>query len=189
VNLLGSCLGGELFRAYVEIFNQSLAPIERILRNAGAPWFAEQSRGALVALSLAQACDELSKRLGPNARDWRWGDIHKLRFSHPLDAVRGLNRLLSIQSVATGGDGVTLNLGFFRRSLPYAHTVGASLRMIADLRCAGASLFVAVPGQSGHFFSPHYADQLPLWRDGRYLHLENDQSAAAESRTLILEPL
>jgi penicillin G amidase len=188
VNLLTPSLGDELFRAYVEIFNQSLAPIERILRDAGAVWFAARSRRALVEASLAEAYDELARRLAPKACQWRWGEIHKLRLTHPLDVIWGLNRLVSLQPVATGGDGATINVGFFRRSRPYAHTVGASLRMISDLRQHGPSLFVTVPGQSGHFLSPHYADQLPLWQNGQYLHLEEPQRAGDETRILVLQP-
>ena len=186
LNLFVPALGAEIFRAYVEIFNQSLVPIEHILRDAASPWFAERPRRALVEVSLSEAYNELKHRLGPQTTQWSWGKIHALRLSHPLDAVRGLKRLLSLPPLSTGGDGVTINLGFFRRSHPYAHTVGPSLRMIADMSDVEHSLFVIVPGQSGHFFSPHYSDLLEHWRQGDFLQLSPDE----KSRTplLILRP-
>ena len=187
VNLLEPILGAELLRAYVEIFNQSLLPIERILSDQGSPWFADRSRRAVVEAGLAQAYNELKKRLGPEAAAWRWGDLHKLRFSHPLDAIWGLTRLLSIGPFSCGGDGVTINLGFFRRSRPYAHTAGASLRMVADLHDLDRSLFVTVPGQSGHFLSPHYRDQLELWRSGGYIQFAGG-GTSADQPLLVLTP-
>jgi penicillin amidase len=107
--------------------------------------------------------------------------------SHPLDAIRPLRRLLSVGPFPSGGDGVTINLGFFRRSRPYAHTVGASLRMIADLAGPERALFIIPPGQSGHFLSPYYTDQLALWRDGRYLRLGEPQSGTGEEPPMVLK--
>jgi len=185
-NLLIPALGEDLFRAYVEIFNQSLTPIAAILRDSGSPWFVEIPRRRLAAASLAAAIADLTERLGGDMSRWRWGDLHKLRLSHPLDAIRPLGRFLSVGPFPSGGDGVTINLGFFRRSRPYAHTAGASLRMIADMADPERDLFVISPGQSGHFLSPYYSDQLPLWRDGRYLPLVEPQSDTGEEPPMVL---
>ena len=186
-NLLTPALGEDLFGAYVEIFNQSLAPIEAILRDRGSPWFVEIPRRRLATASLAAALADLTDRLGGDMSRWRWGDLHKLMLSHPLDAIRPLRRLLSVGPFPSGGDGVTINLGFFRRSRPYAHTVGASLRMIADLAGPERALFIIPPGQSGHFLSPYYTDQLALWRDGRYLRLGEPQSGTGEEPPMVLK--
>jgi penicillin amidase len=188
LGLLAPSLGPQLFRAYVEILNQSLFPIETILRNPASPWFAERPRRALAEASLLAAREELVRRLGREPARWRWGDLHKLKLSHPLDAVPGLKRLLSLAPFSTAGDGTTINLGFFRRSHPYAHTAGPSLRMIADLGAPEHSLFVIVPGQSGHFCSPHYTDQLELWRQGRYIRLDDDEKSASAGPVLALTP-
>jgi penicillin G amidase len=186
LNLLVPTLGPEIFRAYVEIFNQSLVPIEHILRDAASPWFAETPRRALIEASLSEAYEELQRRLGSPAK-WGWGKIHALHFNHTLAAVRGLKRFLSLVPLPTGGDGVTINLGFFRRSHPYSHTVGPSLRMIVDLSDAARSRFVIVPGQSGHFFSPHYSNLFELWRTGDYLQLSPDEEPTS-GRPLLLIP-
>lgn len=188
LHLLVPMLGSETFRAYVEIFNQSLFPIQCILNDPASPWFAETSRRFLVGAALSDACEELRTRLGTEMTDWKWGKVHTLSLSHALDAVRGLKSLISIAPIPTGGDGVTINLGFFRRSRPYAHTVGASLRMIADLCHPPLSLFMTVPGQSGHFFSPHYFDHLQLWRKGDYVQLDADEKTTTDWPLLMLVP-
>lgn len=48
------------------------------------------------------------------------------------------------------------------------------------------SLFVHPMGQSGHLFSPHYADLLALWWRGDYLPM---RFGVPPGRTLLLEPL
>jgi acyl-homoserine lactone acylase PvdQ len=59
--------------------------------------------------------------------------------------------------------------------------------MIADMTGPERALFVISPGQSGHFFSPYYTDQLAMWRDGRYLRLEEPQSGTTEQPLMVLK--
>jgi penicillin amidase len=40
--------------------------------------------------------------------------------------------------------------------------------MIVDLGNLGNSLTVHTTGESGHAYSPHYADMAPLWSNIRY---------------------
>ncbi len=187
-NLLKPVLGDELFLAYTEIFNQSLAPMEQILRNPQSPWFASRPRQAMIDKSLREARDELAQRLGADIEQWGWGKIHTLTLRHPLDRIRFLRRLLSLGPFPSPGDGVTINMGFYRRSNPYEHVVGPSLRMIIDLAAPERSLFVLPSGQSGHFFSPHYQDQTELWRDGKYIRLWHDEEEAKTWPVLTLTP-
>jgi penicillin amidase len=63
-------------------------------------------------------------------------------------------------------------MGFYRHSNPYEHTVGASLRFVIDVGRWQQSGFILTGGQSGHPLSPHYGDQTPLWRAGRYIKME-----------------
>jgi penicillin amidase len=172
--LLQPALGDNLFLAYLEIFNQSLFPVEQILRDPASPWFAAQPRWTLVETSLRATCDELRGLLGADMERWQWGKIHTLTLSHPLDGNRWLRGLLSAGPFPASGDGVTINMGFYRRSQPYRQVVGPSLRMIVDLAALERSLFITSSGQSGHFLSPHYRDQTELWREGKYISLYHD---------------
>jgi penicillin amidase len=185
--LLQPALGENLFLAYMEIFNQSLFPVEQILRDAASPWFAAQPRATLVETSLRATCDELRGLLGEDMERWQWGKIHTLTLSHPLDTNRWLRGFLSAGPYPASGDGVTINIGFYRRSKPYRQVVGPSLRMIIDLAALDRSLFVTSSGQSGHFLSPHYRDQMELWRHGQYMRL-SDGADVTDSPELLLTP-
>jgi penicillin amidase len=188
-NLLVPDLGEDLFPAYVEILNQCIAPTDRILADPNSPWFAERSRAELVRLSLREARGELAQALDENAQTWHWGRIHRLSLNHSLSRVPALKSLLTLGPLSTPGDGMTINLGFYRHSNPYAQTVGASMRFIADLSAHQSAEFILPSGQSGHPWSNHYADQTRLWTEGRRITLtpvsvDNEN----QRRSLVLEP-
>jgi penicillin amidase len=48
---------------------------------------------------------------------------------------------------------------------------GASYRHVFDLADWDKGLATSTPGQSGQPSSPHYADLLPLWAEGKYFPL------------------
>ena len=188
VNLFVPTLGEDLFWAYIEIFNQSLMPILQILRDPGSPWFLTKSRQELVTSSLGEACEELKTSLGDDLELWQWGKIHSLSLNHSLGRIKLLSPLLGIGPFPSPGDGTTVNLGFYRHSNPYAHTVGASLRFVIDVGLWRQSGFILTPGQSGHLFSPHYSDQTPLWRTGRYVRIGNGEDETPSENVLTLVP-
>lgn len=177
-NLLVPVLGEELFSGYTEIFNQCLVPVDAILTNPNSIWFASRSRAKLVAASLEEALDELAQALGGNWARWRWGDIHTLSLNHNLARLAFVRPCLSLGPFPSFGDNTTVNLGFYRHSDPYRHTVGASLRIIIDLGDWRNSGFVLPSGQSGHPFSSHYGDQTHLWRNGQRIHISSFTPAA-----------
>ena len=189
VNLLVPVLGEELFQKYVEIFNQCITPIDKILADPESPWFTPQGRSRLVSQSLREACSELKQALGDDLSSWQWGRIHTLLLNHALGRVKILQPLLAIGPFPSPGDGTTLNIGFYRHSSPYDQIVGASLRMIIDVGNWQESGFVLPAGQSGHFQSPHYGDQTLLWQTGQYLPLSVDARQQASLRCLRFEPV
>jgi penicillin amidase len=187
-NLLLPVLGEDLFSAYIEIFNQSLVPTDKILNDPGSCWFLTTSRQELVAKSLRETCEELGRTLGDDVERWQWGKIHSLLLNHSLGRVKLLRPLLGIRPLPSPGDGTTINMGFYRHSNPYTHTVGASLRFVVDVGNWDQSEFILASGQSGHSLSPHYGDQTALWRAGRYVRIEALADEASEN-VLSLVPL
>ena len=188
-NLLGPDLGDPLFSAYVEILNQCIAPTDRIFSDPQSPWLSARSRSQLIARALREACAELESTLGSNLENWHWGKIHRLEMNHALGRLRFLKPLLGIGPFAAPGDGMTLNLGFYRHSNPYGQTVGPSLRFIVDFSAGHNSHFVLASGQSGHPSSRHYRDQTALWRSGSRIPLSTVNRETAYSRRLLLKPL
>jgi len=187
-NLLIPALGEELFPAYLEIFNQCIVPIDQILRNPDSPWFASRPRFDLVALSLREAMTELEKELGADMNQWHWGRTHTLTLNHQLGRFSLLRPIVSVGPFASPGDGSTINMGFYRHSDPYRHTVGASLRFIVELGNLDRSSFIMPTGQSGHPVSPYYRDQTNLWRGGGMLALSISAIEQAALTCLVLSP-
>ena len=74
-----------------------------------------------------------------------------------------------MEAIPTGGDGMTINQADITPHFPPDPVkIIASCRMIMDVGEWDNSLSVLPGGQSGNPTSPHYADGLLDWRDGRY---------------------
>jgi len=187
-NLLIPELGEELFPTYLEIFNQCIVPVEQILRNPQSPWFASQPRSDLVARSLRETVNELSKALGGEMDRWQWGRIHTLSLNHQLGRFSPLRPTVSVGPYPSSGDGTTVNLGFYRHSAPYHHTVGPSLRVVVALDDWELSGFILSSGQSGHPYSRHYGDQTPLWRNHGYVRICATDEEIRKCPLLFLTP-
>ena len=189
VNLLAPDLGEEIFAAYVEILNLSIVPTDKILGDPNSLWFAGSSRFEIIARSLREACAELEAAFGSDLEKWRWGGIHQLQMNHAFGRIGLLRKLLGIGPVEAPGDGMTVNLGFYRHSNPYMQTVGAALRFIVELGATPRSDFVLAAGQSGHATSRHYRDQFELWRAGKKIPLSDAQAESTHARHLLLKPV
>ena len=188
-NLLCEELGDELFCVYTEILNQCIVPTDNILRDGSSSWFAKRTRRALVAQSLSEACAELRQTLGADRERWQWGELHCFSINHALDRLPLLKPVISIGPVATGGDGMTVNFGFYRHSNPYAHTVGAALRFVVDFNDLEHSGYILASGQSGHPGSPHYRDQFEHWHKSERIRLDLDVTELPHSRQSLLKPV
>jgi penicillin amidase len=125
---------------------------------------------ALASAALDAALDDLARRFGDDPDDWRWGEAHAARMSHPVFADQPFLELLFDIQVATGGDSVTVNVGHFdprNERRPFASTHAASYRAIYHLADLDESRFVTATGQSGTPLSRHYRDLTSLWAAGR----------------------
>jgi penicillin amidase len=155
----------------------------------GMPQDAASRRDSLLSESLAEAWQKMEELQGPDPAKWSWGEMHHVRFRHPLDQIPGAATLTDPTSVSRPGDEYTVNAtGYPDNS--FDQTSGASYREILDLNDWDHSVAVNVPGQSGQPGSPHYSDLLPLWSEGKYFPLVYSRDAVEKEATdkLILEP-
>jgi penicillin G amidase len=136
---------------------------------------------------LREACAELQDALGEKLEEWQWGKIHKLHLNHALGRISVFKSLLGIGPLSAPGDGMTINVGFYRHSNPYSHTVGAALRFVVDFGGRQHSGFILPSGQSGHPLSVHYADQTAMWLGGKRVTL-CDESGNDNDGGLVLKP-
>lgn len=187
-NLLGPDLGEDLLIAFLELFNQAVAPTDQILADPGSPWFRTRSRHSLVRQSMEEAWGDLKGRLGNEPERWQWGDLHTLTLDHPLGRIGILAPFFSMGPFPAPGDLATVNSGFYRHSSPYAQVVGASLRMVLTPKDWTQSRVTLPSGQSGHPLSPHYRDQLKLWWSGGSISLNHKAEAMEKWPCLNLTP-
>jgi penicillin G amidase len=118
--------------------------------------------------SLDRALEDLSDRLGDDMDAWRWGDLHRARFAHPVfTSVPLLSRLFD-RTIEVGGDYYTAFRAVprIRGEQRFTAVHGAGVRAVFDLSNLDKSLFVLGPGQSGNVLSRHYDSQLVSWRLG-----------------------
>ena len=147
------------------------------------------ARNSLLLGALENAWKEMVKLQGPDSTKWSWGQMHHVRFRHPLDQLRGAAALTNPDPVSRPGDEYTVNAtGYYDSS--FDQVSGASYREILDLSDWDHSVAVNVPGQSGQPGSPHYSDLIPLWSEGKYFPLLYSREAVEKEATdrLVLQP-
>jgi penicillin amidase len=194
---LRPALGDELFtHAYgrsTSIGRWRAVVLPHLLAHPTARWFGEdgpEARDRVLRAALDDALDELERRLGPDPRAWRWGDLHRVVFASPLAALPGLGELFSAGVVGAGGDDDTICQGAYEPERRYEAVVVPSCRQIHDLASPDGSSLVHPPGQSGHPASAAWADLLPLWAAGERVPLPLSAEAvrAAARHELTLRP-
>jgi penicillin amidase len=162
----------ELTKARAEVFGSSPA----------------QRRDRALLDTLETARTRLILQQGADMHRWSWGQLHQVRFLHPLDQATGGADLLDRGPVPRGGDGDVLQAtGFGDDS--FAQLTGASYREIFDLADWDESRAINVPGQSGQPSSKHYDDLVALWSEGRYFPLAYSRSAVDRATTDTLQLL
>jgi penicillin amidase len=176
-----------IFHATMRGFGQALlkraaippdgfAPSPEFLRpllqgdDAAARWCGEGGCTPMLAAALTEAVAALVPQQGADPRQWRWGAAHVAQFDHAiLRFIPYLRDWVGLRA-APGGDGETVARAAFRGA-GFAAVHGAGFRGVMDLAQPDGAFAVIATGQSGHPFSRHWGDMLPLWRDGALLPL------------------
>lgn len=139
-----------------------------------------------IGTAFADTLKELRAGYGADRSGWLWGKAHRAHMANPvLRQVPLLGAWLD-PDLPADGDFFTVNRGatFSRQGvLEFPDVHGPSMRMVVDLARPLAAAFTLAGGQSGNPLSPHYADGLMDWRDGRYRTI-----VQPAQHTLILKP-
>lgn len=120
------------------------------------------SRDSIVLAALDTAMAGLRAEFGPDPSAWRWGEIHRATFPHPL------SRAFDLAAASRGGDNNTVNM---TGGPGWRQSSGGSYRGIFDTADWDNSVATSVPGQSGQPGSPFYDNLLPMWESSRYFPL------------------
>ncbi|MGD8322959.1 MAG: penicillin acylase family protein [Gammaproteobacteria bacterium] len=135
-------LADEVLRRLLEVRPANFLPAEYVDWDA---WLRDILRASIATT-------------GPGADAPRWGEVNRLDVSHPLGGVALLRGLLEWPSPALPGHTFSLRVaqpGF-----------GAVIRMNVAPASPETGILQFAGGQSGHFLSPHYDDQIAAWAAG-----------------------
>jgi penicillin amidase len=126
-----------------------------------SPRSMQRTSHGIVTRTASSIHDRVEERL------LRRRKYYRLRLQHPLGVVPGLASVANRGPFAVGGDADTVwqTSPFNNPTNEYA-MVGPSHRHVVDMADIDRSVAVLCGGQSGHPASPHYADQVSLWRRG-----------------------
>ncbi|HUT52609.1 MAG TPA: penicillin acylase family protein [bacterium] len=152
----------------------------------------KETRDDIILMAWREAIRSLTDLKGPRMTTWKWGELHKLRLTHPLGRaprLKGVADLfnVNIRPIPRPGGRETVNNGFYLLGNGFDVVVGASMRQIVDfgdLENAG----MAYPGgQCGQPFSAHYSDILPLWLRGKSHPMMMDRKEIEQAKEATLE--
>lgn len=136
--------------------------------------------------ALNEARGDIEEAFGDDPADWQWGEFHQLVFPHPVAGASPiLEQFLNPKPRPVGGSNVTVQAAAFNEDGEANH--GASWRFVADLSDLRSAYHIVGPGQSGHFKSDFFRNQVDDWVEGKFHETRIDGSAEGEVLTLIAE--
>ncbi|MGQ9801241.1 MAG: penicillin acylase family protein [Candidatus Saccharicenans sp.] len=159
------------YHQIAEYFRVKEAGLERILDKPDSPWFdikgteKVETREEIIEKSLLEALDYLRHKFGRNQEEWDWASLHRLGYTHLLGRKWFLG-FFNCGKYPMIGDATTVRASF--NDSGWETSGGASCRLIVDLSDLDKSLAVITSGESGHFMSPHYQDQIALYLNSLY---------------------
>jgi penicillin G amidase len=186
-------LGSDLFAEYSGRRSAVAKALDNLIQSGDSAWCDDvrtpepETCDTTLGRALQEALVDMTERQGTSTvTRWRWDRVNAAKFPHaPFDGVPVLSRLFS-RTVPRGGDSFTIT-----PVMPLNDQVFvSSYRQIVDLAALDASRFVIPMGQSGHVWSPHYADLLDKWNRVDYIPMRFTRAAVDEAARdrLLLEP-
>ena len=111
-----------------------------------------------------------------------WGDAHRLRAAHWLVNLPVLGRRFVLGDFPVGGSRETpMKTGHAPVVGRHEVSFGSMARHVSDMADPDRNWFALWGGQDGWLGSDAFADQVPLWREGRYIRLPlRPETVAAE---------
>lgn len=125
----------------------------------------------IVELSLNESYKEFKARGGENKLQWK--DIHTLLYKHPLGSVFPLGLFLNRGPYGVSGGDDCIQINAFRDSKNFNTVHLSGFRMVMDFSDFSNSMMINSSGQSGHFMSRFYDDQIELFTHMKYRKMEN----------------
>lgn len=151
-----------------ELFGHDTYTLLRLFQNPSSPWWKNSPENTL-AMALQNTEIYLTKTLGLDTKNWKWGNLHRMTAKHALGVKEPLGAILDVGNEPIGGDPDTLCQVSFLPGKHYGGSlIAASYRQLIDMGNLANSQCAAPVGQSGNLKSPHYKDQMQMWLKGEF---------------------
>lgn len=145
-----------------------------LYRGSLQPWdLLREDMNALSPARLAAAARSAAVAAAQTFAKYRcWGDLHRIKLSHPFAGIPLLRRRYVFSDLPVGGSNETLMKTAHGLSAgPHTVGFGANARFLADLGDPDETYVVLLGGQDGWLGSTTFADQFDLWQRGAYCRL------------------
>ncbi len=179
--VLNAALGEDLFKIYA--WSNFDTTIDRLITEQPKEWLPKEftSYADLLRACFGDAVKALTK-INPDESKWTWGEMAKVRFSHPLAGAPLVGLQFTIAPFPQNGAG----------GLAATPNVGASvsMRLIADPGDWDKTQHGITLGESGLPATAHWSDQLADWRavTPREFPFSEAAIAKATKATMVLAP-
>ena len=140
----------------------------------------KEDRSEIVFRSFLRAIKKGDRYFAnPDIRTWKYGKLHSILLEHLFSSSTLLSPIVTHGPFPHGGNNTTLNNGSWSFNDPFKQTLGASVRVISDMR--DSMLYCVLPGGvSGEPLSSHYSDQVQLWLNGGYIALSATRNISTD---------
>jgi penicillin amidase len=170
-------LAFELFRYYVEQayyggrFDEGLATA--YVNFARSTEFMqeelERADPAVLAAELGSALEAAAERFEEFGT---WGEMHRLGLAHAFANVPVIGDKYRFGDLpASGSSDTVMKTAHSSTDQRHFTRYGSQSRHLSDLADMDENYFVLLGGQDGWLGSSTFLDQLPLWREGRYIRV------------------
>jgi penicillin G amidase len=182
-------MGEALYLRFISRGYLACNALDYLMKKGKSRWF-NAGLDQILLNSYLRTIDELSELLGPDPGQWQWHNLQKISFNHVLGKITLFKLLLNRGPYPYGGDIETVGRARYFLHDPFNVHAAASLRFIAIMDSQIKSHGVIAGGQSGHFMSKHYDDQIATWLKGHYYSLIHSQNELPEKKSskIILKP-
>lgn len=151
----------------------------------------KETREIIINRALKSAVAHAQSKLGSSPKKWKWGNIHKLEYVHPVGMVKPFNILYNMGPYPVGGEAHIVNrMKTHFGKMDFNITSIPSTRRLIIIGEPDNSYSILPAGNSGNLKSQHYDDQVKMYIEGQYRKLNFSEKSliGKKTRVLRLEP-
>ncbi len=176
-------MGDELYQTFIGSAYLAYNSLEYLLEKEESFWF-ERGISNLLLNSYVRTISQLVEEQGEEPSQWEWQQMQTISFDHIMGEVDIVRPILCRGPYPYGGDHMTVGRAAYSLKDPFKVNSVAGIRFIAVMNPAEVEAYgVMAGGQSGHFLSKHYDDQIEAWLKGDYYPLSFNLHDLAEGKT------